>query len=253
MRGRLVLSGLALLGLFSLPAWAGVFDDDGARKQVAELKAQTQQQLDIQSQAQIDLSTEIAGLKEEIARLRGQVETLNYQLDTAQKRQQDYYVDLDGRLRKLESSAAPAVSAGDPAAAAMQASPPPVKADPAVEGKTYEQAMSLFKAGKYKEAGQGFEAFVAAYPNGDLTANAAYWLGNSWYAQGNCTKAIEVQNQVFNHWPQSPWAPEALLAIANCQKEAGNTGASRKTLETLVSRYPDAPAATTALKRLGRK
>jgi cell division protein FtsB len=43
----------------------------------------------------MELANQIQALRDENARLRGQVETLNYELDAAKKRQQDFYVDLD--------------------------------------------------------------------------------------------------------------------------------------------------------------
>jgi TolA-binding protein len=92
-------------------------------------------------------------LREENSRLRGQVETLTYELDSARKRQQDFYVDLDGRLRKLEPQAAQSAEArtaddGKPSV------DPPRKAvsDPAAETREYEAALNLFRANKLKEA-----------------------------------------------------------------------------------------------------
>ena len=39
---------------------------------------------------------------QEIARLRGQIEVLANELANTQKRQKDFYTDLDARLRNLE-------------------------------------------------------------------------------------------------------------------------------------------------------
>ena len=86
-----------------------------------------------------------------MSRLRGQIETLNFELETAKKRQQDFYVDLDTRLRKFEAPAA--------GSAAVDGANPPNSAptgDPAKEGQEYEAALNQFKAGKYKEAATGF-------------------------------------------------------------------------------------------------
>ena len=104
--------------------------------------------------------TAIQTQREEIARLRGQIETLNYELETAKKRQQDFYVDLDARLRKFEAPAA--------GSAAVDGANPPNSAptgDPAKEGQEYEAALNQFKASKYKEAATGFAAFVQKYPD----------------------------------------------------------------------------------------
>ena len=98
MRVRRLALALAALGtLASSQAWA-LFDDDEARRQIKELRTQTGERLDTQSRAQLDLANQIESLKGEVARLRGQVESLTYELETAKKRQQDFYLDLDAEL-----------------------------------------------------------------------------------------------------------------------------------------------------------
>src|SRR5262249_58723639 len=66
----------------------------------------------VKGQGLADLLRDIEQIKSDLAKLRGQYEVLGYELEQAQKRQRDLYLDLDGRLRKLEQSA----SAGPPAA-----------------------------------------------------------------------------------------------------------------------------------------
>ena len=50
--------------------------------------------------------------------------------------------------------------------------------------------------------------------------------------------------------PDSPKAPEALLAIANCQAELKDTKAARRTIEELVKTYPKSEAAQAGRERL---
>src|SRR5262245_57587463 len=113
---------------FAHTAHAALFDDDEARKRIADTNVrltQVQKQLEdriaalesqIRSQGLVDLFNSVEQIKSDIARLRGQVEVLTYELEQAQKRQKDLYVDLDSRVRKLESSGA--AGAGDAGAAA---------------------------------------------------------------------------------------------------------------------------------------
>lgn len=223
------------------------FDDKEARRQISDLQIQTEARFDQQAKAQLELAAQIQRQAEEIARLRGQIETLSYELEQARKRQQDFYLDLDSRLRKLEPqpiAAAPAE--GDPAAGAKAA----IAADPAAETRAYDAALELFKGGKYKESAAAFAAFVGQHPDGALAPNAQYWLGNAWYAQRNCTKAIEAQSQVVSRYPASDKAPDALLAIATCQTELGNRKGAIRSLETVLEKYPAAPAAAKARERL---
>lgn len=257
MRATRLALALATLGtLAAAPAW-GFFGDDEARKQIADLRTKTNERLDTQSRAQLDLSNQIEALKAEVARLHGQVETLTYELETAKKRQQDFYVDLDERLRKIEPASGSVVAppaGGKPATTDGAPSGTPGKpADPAAEAKAYEAALNQFKAGKYKEAAGAFDAFVKNHPDSDLAPSAQYWLGNAYYGQRDCKKAIEAQKQVVARWGSHPKAADAMLNMATCQQELGDGKGARQTLEMLVGKYPESPAAATAGQRLKKK
>lgn len=244
---RLAHIALLIAALGASPAWAGVFDDE-ARRQIKDLSIKTENRFDQQGKAQLDLANQMQRQSEEIARLRGQVETLSYELETAKKRQQDFYLDLDTRLRKLEPQAAGS-AAVDPASGGTST----VAADPARETRDYEAALNQFKAAKYKEAASGFAAFVQKYPDSTLAPNAQFWLGNAWVAQRNCGKVIEAHGVVTTRYAESPKAADAWLAMANCQQEMGNAAAARRSLETIVAKYPNSQAADTARERLKKK
>ena len=237
----------ALLG--ASPARAGLFDDEEARRQIKDLSIQTGERIDTLSKAQFELVNQIQTLREENARLRGQLETLTYELDSARKRQQDFYIDLDGRLRKLETAAAPENKPAEEAKPTEEPARKPA-ADPAAETRDYETALNFFKANKIKESATAFEAFVRTYPDSALAPNAYYWLGNAHYAQRDCKKAIEAHKVVISRWPQNAKASDSLINMATCQQELGDAKASRATLESVISKYPGTPAATTAKQRL---
>ena len=244
---RQVRIAFLIAALGAAQAHAGMFDDEEARRQVNDLKIKTEARFDQQARGQLELSSQIQRQAEEISRLRGQIETLNYELETAKKRQQDFYLDLDTRLRKFE---APGTAATGDAGNGTAGKP---AGDPARESQEYEAALNQFKAGKYKEAAGGFGAFVQKYPDSSLAPNAQYWLGNAWYAQRNCTKAIEAQSVVTTKYAESAKAPDAWLAIATCQQELGNPTAAKRSLETLIAKYPATPAADSAQQRLKKK
>ena len=183
-----------------------------------------------------------------IARLLGQIHALNYKLETAKKRQQDFHLDLDTRLRKFET-----VESANATVNPENGPNPKPTGDPAKEGQEYEAALNQFKAGKYKEAAAGFGAFVQKYPASSLAPNAQYWLGNAWYAQRDCKRAIEAQSVVTTKYAESAKAPDAWLAIATCQQELGNPTGVKRSLETVIAKYPSAPAAETARERLKKK
>jgi tol-pal system protein YbgF len=246
---RALRIALAVAALGAGTAQAGMFDDDEARRQIKDLAARSEARFDQQGKAQLDLANQLSRQAEEIARLRGQVESLGYELETAKKRQQDFYLDLDSRLRKLEGGGtAPAADAANGSTPAQAAG-----GDPARESREYEAALNQFKAGKYKDAAALFGAFVQKNPDSSLAPNAQFWLGNAWIAQRDCKRAIEAHSVVTTKYADSPKAADSWLAIANCQQEMGSPAVARRSLETLVAKYPNAPAADTARERLKKK
>jgi len=56
----------------------------------------------------------------------------------------------------------------------------------------YSYAFKLLNDKKYPDAAASFDAFVKKYPNDPLTANAYYWLGESYYARGDFTRSAEA-------------------------------------------------------------
>ncbi len=242
---------LAVLG--AQQAHAGLFDDEEARRQVNDLSIKVNERVDTLSKAQIELLNQIQSLREDNAKLRGQLETLQYELESTKKRQQDFYVDLDGRLRKLETAGVAAADTAKPgegeAPPADAASKKPA-ADPAAEAREYEAALTLFKANKLKDAANAFEAFAKTYPDSALTPNAYYWQGNALAAQRDCKRAIDAYRVVVNKWPQNPKAPDSLIGVASCQQELGDAKSAKTTLEAVLIKYPDSPAASTAKQRL---
>ncbi len=238
---------LCLALALPVPSWAGVFDDEEARRQIKDLRAELtqtietlRQRVDGMAKNQLDFANQVEGLRADVARLTGQIEVLTHSLDAAHKRQQDFYVDLDNRLRKLEAGTVTAAPQ-DPAAP---------KSDPQAEMRDYEAALGLFRAGKFKEAQTAFETFLTTWPKAALLPNATYWLGASLYQQKQFAKAAEVYGKVPATWPNDPKAPDALLARANAQVEAKDVPGAIQSLQLLVDKYPASPAAETARTRL---
>jgi tol-pal system protein YbgF len=235
---------IALLAVFGAqPVRAGLFDDEEARRQVNDLTIKLNERVDTLARAQIELLNQIQSLREENAKLRGQVETLQYELESATKRQQDFYLDLDGRLRQIEASSSSTAATS----ASGDGDVPPAEGE---DTATYEAALNLFKANRIKDSAAAFEAFVMAYPDSALAPNAYYWQGNALTAQRDCKRAIDVYRVLIVRWPENPRAADALIGVASCQQELGDARSARTTLEAVLIKYPDSSAAATARQRL---
>jgi len=289
MRLRIAVIAVTL-ALFAQAAHAALFDDDEARRRIESTNQRVdalQRQVDsrlaaieqqVKGQGLADLANQLQLLQSDIAKLRGQIEVVTYELEQAQKRQRDLYVDLDTRLRKLESAPAPAPAEGPgggpgaaivlPPTGAAPGAPsfgppgsppagagalPPVRnsADGVAEQRAYDSALDAFKRGDYGGAITGFGTFVKTYPRSPLASSAQYWIGNAQYARRDYRASITTQRQLLKEYPDSSKAPDALLNIASAQGDMGDNAASRRTLEELMARYPKSDAATRARQRLG--
>lgn len=225
----------------SIQAHAALFDDNEARKAILDIRTkldsvQSAVNTKADKSTSIDLNNQNEQLREEISRLRGQIEVLTNELANTQKRQKDFYVDLDNRLRKMEPQR-------------VTVDGKEVSIAPA-EQSAYDVALAQFKAGDYKNAGASFYDFTRRFPQSGLTPSAQYWLGNTYYAQRDYRNAIIAQQAVVKNYPDNPKASDALLNIASCQMELKDKAAAKRTLETLVAQYPESPSAQTAKERL---
>lgn len=240
------LSALRLLPILllcaAMPVRAGMFDGD-ALEAITKLKEEHNgriERLEAAARSQLEVANQIQSLKDEVAKLQGKVETLSFELEQSGKRQKDFYVDLDTRVRKLEPGS-------------NDTPQPQGKSDPAAETRDFEAGLTFFKAGKFKDAADSFRTFIKTWPTSSLTPGAHYWGGNAHFQLREWAKAAELYAALQAKWPDDQKAPDALLKLADTQAAAGDAKATRKTLENLAVRYPGTPAATTAQQRLKKK
>ncbi|MDD5330099.1 MAG: tol-pal system protein YbgF [Sulfuricella sp.] len=255
---RFVLLLTLFFGSASLCS-ASLFSDNEAHEKIASLQQKIQgmeeriAQIESMARTQsVESLTQMEGLKSDLAGLRGQIEVLSHDIDTTQKRQRDLYVDLDSRLRKLETAGAAAAEAAvqpDPAKAVSTDAAQPPAAD---DTQAYDAALALFKSGNYQGAIAGFQGFVNASPDSPLAASAHYWIGNSYYNLRDYKNAIASQLKVVTLHPANSKVPDALLNIASSQQGLGETAAAKKTLQSIVAKYPLSNAAGLAKKRLAK-
>ena len=205
-----------------------------------------------------ELVNQISQLRSEVQELRGQIEQLQQQLEQAKQGQRSQYLDLDGRLNRLEGGAASpaatpaaATSANVPAATASNDVAPASNAMAGMDERgAYAHAFDALKGGDYVESSRRFRDFLAAHPGGQYTPNALYWLGESYYVTQNYPLAQEQFQSLLDRYPTHDKAPGALLKVGLSQYGAREYDAAARTLGEVTSRYPGTDAARTAADRL---
>src|SRR5688572_190551 len=237
-------------------------------------------------QSTVELLNRLNELQQEVSSLRGLVEQQAYEIENLKKAQRDRYVDLDSRLSRLEGGApstppapdAPALEPGQtqqleptptapgqlaaeepqladsatppPAAPAAPPAPDAGYVDPAAEKAAYDEAFAALRDGRYAESARRFQGFLQEYPNGDLTDNAMYWLGESYYVTQNYRPALETFSDLLSRFPQSSKAPDSLLKIGYAHYELKEWPQAERALNDVVSKFPETTVARLAQGRL---
>jgi len=227
-------------------------------------------------QQNLDLLNKLTQQEAELRELRAQLEQLQNENEQLKQRGRDQYLDLDGRLNRLEGGTPPAPAGTTPASPPLgsqaPASPPATVPAPAVvataepppsvhgdmgamsaagdERTAYNVAFDRLKAGEYADAAQLFTSFLQLYPGGVYAPNALYWLGESYYVTQNYALAADQFRALLAQYPTHDKAPGALLKMGLCDYGLGKLPEAERTLGEVVAKYPGTDVARTADDRL---
>jgi tol-pal system protein YbgF len=269
----MTMPSITIIRSFALAAAIGaVFAATPASAQRASLadRVAALEQQGANNRGNVDLLNQVTQIKNELQALRSQLEELqrkNEQLESTNRAQ---YLDLDGRLNRMESGApaptldpnsvptatAPATPAAAATAGAVPEAAPAVYGDPGAMTRTadergaYEVAFDALKAGRYAESAQLFQDFLQAHPSGAYAPNAYYWLGESYYVTQNYALAQQQFQALIDRYPTHDKAPGALLKVGLSQYGQKQLGDAERTLSEVSARYPGTDAARTAEDRL---
>ncbi len=154
-----------------------------------------------------------------------------------------------GVLGTLDSSAqlpqAPAGAAEEAAAKAAQQTPLPA-AGVVLPGETpreqYDYATNLIQRGAYDQAEIALKSFIQQHPKDELTGNAQYWLGETYYVRNDFKNAAVAFAEGYQKYPNSQKAADNLLKLAMALGQQGQKENACVALKQLEKRYPDASA-----------
>jgi tol-pal system protein YbgF len=264
-----------LAGLSLSTAFAGLFDDEEARKAILDLRQRVDavrqsadeanketkrefNRLLLEEQkraadraaeraaednaqlrgALLTLQNQIELLKQELAKLRGQDEQLAKDVADVQRRQKDIAANVEDRFRKFEPVK---VSLDGRDFSVEQA-----------EKRDYDASLAAFRKGEFVAAQTAFVDFLRRYPASGYVAPALFWLGNAQYANRDHKEALVNFKAFVSQFADHVRAPEAMLSAANCQLELKDSKGAKKTLEDLVKAYQQSEAAVAARERLAK-
>lgn len=105
----------------------------------------------------------------------------------------------------------------------------------------YEKAFEYLKSNQYEQAQTEFEIFLNETPDHSLAPNAKYWLGETYYAQGEFKTAARVFAEGFQAFPNSSKSPDILLKLGMSLAEMGKKGDACIALSQLPVKFPAGP------------
>jgi tol-pal system protein YbgF len=220
-------------------------------------------------------------LEEELRRLTGRIEQLEFGQRTVESRIDQLIQDLDVRLSALEQGTAapgqgqPGADAGpdsdstdqaDADAGADQTWPgegtlgvvpesalldlprpdPAAATPPAATGlpaqRQYDSAMELLRAGDYPSAERGLELFLDLNPDHPLASNAAYWMAETLYVRKNYAAAASgFARNYRTYGKEAPKAPDNLLKLGMSLFGLGEADKACLSYAELAKEFPNAP------------
>jgi len=250
-----VIAGVCLgAALFAPVAQAGIFDDDEARRAILDLRQKLEQsneqhrarqaeqmaalteQVTQLRRSLVDLNNQLEQMRADNAKLRGQNEQFARDVSDMQRRQKDLQSGVEDRMRRF-----------DPQKVTLDGKEFSVEPD---EKRQYDEAMESLRRSDFPATATALVAFRGRYPSSGYTESALFWLGNAQYGNRQYKEAIASFRALVSAAPEHPKAPEALLAIANCQAELKDGKTARRTIDELLKAYPNSEAAQAGKDRL---
>jgi len=199
-----------------------------------------------------DLQTKLDDIETTLRNQTGQIEVMGHDLAGAKQDAADAkaaVAALSDRVDKLEKQlAALTTPPPPPPPPANEASVPPAEASaaPAAAGDpkaAYAQAKQLMLGGDYPGAAAAFQAYIDQHGDQSNIPTAHYWLGEVKFSQGDFNGAATNMIGAIRGWPQTSWAPDAMVKLSLALIQLNKTSDACGTLSEFAHHYPRASAA----------
>ena len=104
----------------------------------------------------------------------------------------------------------------------------------------YERSNESLLRRQFGDAESGFSSFVSKYPEHSLAGSAQYWLGETYYAQGDFRQAAQNFLQGYKGYPKSRRAPDSLLKLGISLNKLGQTQQACAAFGAIGGEFPNA-------------
>ncbi|MCX7589276.1 tol-pal system protein YbgF [Phenylobacterium sp. 58.2.17] len=210
-----------------------VFQGRDTGKPVVVQPAETDYQLQ-------EVSRRLADMEQTMTRMTGDLENAGRQAELAKREAEALRAEnksLSDRIANLESGALAATGSA-PTDGGLAGGPAPSAGLSA--GEAFSQSRQAMLAGDYAVAEAGFRDYVSAYGDSAKAPEARYWLGKTLTARGAHADAAGSYIAAIRGWPQTSWAPDAVLELSRALIALKKPADACQTLAELARRYPKA-------------
>lgn len=183
-----------------------------------------------------ELSAELDSLRAEVAELRGRVEIAEHGAQQAAE---------DARAARQASAAAPAPEG--PTEPAL-----PTEGPASEELALYREAYDAWRTNDHAGCIDRFGRFLQSFPSSKYADDAAFWLADCHYRQGDLKTSVLRFDEVATRYPDSDKAAEALFRQGEALLQMGPqfSKAAQKAFQRVIDNYPSHKRAADARERL---
>jgi tol-pal system protein YbgF len=144
-----------------------------------------------------------------------------------------------------DANSAPASLGGGPLAlntdrGGQQGAPPMTAPDAA---SAFLTARRAYAARDFASAEPGFRDYIDHFGESPRAPEARYWLGKTLMERQDYADAAAADVAAIRQWPQTLWAPDAVLDLSRSLIALGKPTDACQTLAELQRRYPKASVA----------
>ncbi len=203
------------------------------------------QQLDILQKELISIKKEIEQLKTQQKETEMNLRNLSLRIDNVSKNVAKNSIEIE----KLKT---------------FQKPPQPAKLKKEGEEKVlipenpvdlYKKALDAYYKGKTEEARNLFEDFAEKYKDHELYDNALFWIGQTYYSEGNYEEAIKAWDRLIQGCESGEIAdcnkyPMAMLKKAYAYIKLGNVEKAKEIFQEIIAKFPDSEESELAQRKL---
>jgi len=221
-----------------------------SREQVDVLGSNVGQQMAGLLKTEADMQVKLQDLSGQIEALQAKLEDTNYRL--SQLSQQIASANQQMKDLRSQPAAVPPGTAPDNGGGTPPPPPQPQGGGGAgIDPKSlYDAAYNDYLKGNFDLGVREFQEYLSNFPSTDLSDNAAYWIGESYYRQRRFRQAIEQFDVVLTRYPKGDKVPSAMLKKGYSYLELNERSQGVVQLQHVVRQYPTSDEANLARQRL---